>query len=379
MPSISRRNAAAGIAANIFLAKSKTAFGFQTNSAVSVGIIGTGGRGRYVGTLFAKDPRARIAAICDIYNDRIDRAKTQIPTAGSAPVYKDYRELLAQADIDVVLIATPVFLHPEHFEAAVKARKHIYCEKPAGADVAGVKRLMRAAEQADKTKNIAFGFQQRYSPEYRVAEQILKSGLLGELLLMKSNWLLGGARLTPFESPYPPEEQRIRHWGAWRETSGDFIVEQDCHGLDVLNRFADAHPVKATGTGGRRKRAYGDNLDHINVTYTYPGGLSGWLVATQLAVKRYWDVSEQFFGTEGVLETERKYYKWHRGPGDEVVVKSSREITIDAIEAFLDRVLTGNPENMGISAAESTLTSLLGRMAIEQKREVTWEEMMRSS
>ncbi len=381
MPDITRRGAVAALTSNILLVPPETAFGSQANSAVAMGIIGTGGRGRYVGTLFAKDPRARIAAICDIFPDRIDLGKTQIPTADQARVYRDYKELLRQADIDAVLIATPVYLHPEHFEAAVKARKHIYCEKPAGADVPGVLRLMRAVEQADKSKTIFFGFQQRYSPEYLAAEKILRSGQLGELLLMKSDWILGGTRLTSDRPNVPPasEEQKIRQWGAWRETSGDFIVEQDCHGLDVLNWFAQAHPLKARGAGGRRKRAFGDNRDHYNITYEYPGGLIGWLVATQLAVKQHWDVKEQFFGTEGILETERKYYKWHRDAKDVLRVDSKREITIDAIEAFLTRILTSQPYNQGLSAAESTLTSLLGRMAVDTGREVTWEELLRSA
>ena len=97
----------------------------------------------YVGTHMANVKGTKIAAICDIYPDRIDNAKTKIPGAQSARVYKDYHDLLAQADVDAVLITTPVYLHPEHFEAAVPSGKHIYCEKPAGADVAGVKRLLR--------------------------------------------------------------------------------------------------------------------------------------------------------------------------------------------------------------------------------------------
>ena len=196
---------------------------------------------------------------------------------------------------------------------------------------------------------------------------------------MRSDWMLGGAAMRAFQSPYPVEEQRIRHWGAFRETSGDFIVEQDCHGLDVLNWFAQAHPVKATGAGGRKKRAYGDNLDHLNVTFEYPGGLRGFLAATQLAVKHYWDVKEQFFGTEGILETERQYYKWHRAENSDVVVKSKREITIDAVKAFVSDILAGKPRNMAFDAADSTLTSLLGRMAIETRREVTWEELLQSA
>lgn len=377
MPKMTRRAALAGGA--LLLSKSRTAFGAKANSQIALGIIGTGGRGRYVGTIFANDPRVRVAALCDIYHDQIDHTKTEIPSAERAPAFKNYQDLLARTDLDAVLIATPVFLHPEHFEAAVDARKHIYCEKPAGADVAGVKRLVRAANRADASKVIQFGFQQRFSPEYLAALDILRSGQLGELLLMRSDWMLGGAALRAFQSPYPVEDQRIRHWGTFRETSGDFIVEQDCHGLDVLNWFAQAHPVKATGAGGRKKRDYGDNLDHLNVTFEYPGGLRGFLAATQLAVKHYWDVKEQFFGTEGILETERQYYKWHRAEDNDVVVKSKREITIDAVDAFVSDILAGKPRNMAFDAADSTLTSLLGRMTIETRRDVTWEEMLQSA
>jgi predicted dehydrogenase len=160
--------------------------------------------------------------------------------------------------------------------------------------------------------------------------------------------------------------------------SGDFIVEQDCHGLDVLNWFAGAHPVKAIGSGGQVRRGYGDNLDNISVTYEYPGGLRGMLVATQVTVPRYRDVREQFFGTRGVIETHRQYYKWDRGDGPVIKVDSKREITIDAVDAFLSKVVAGTPENTAPNACESTFTSLLGRMAIDAKREVTWDEMMRS-
>jgi len=352
-------------------------FGTQANSAVRLGIIGTGGRGRFVGSLLAADPRARIVALCDLFDDQLERARAQIPQAAGARVYKDYNQLLAQADVDAVVIATPVYLHPEHFQAAVRAGKHIYCEKPAAADLAGVQRLLRAAQQADPRLHIAFGFQNRYSPEYRAAYKIVSSGQLGELLLMESHFIRGGAALKPVQSRFRPEEQPIRHWGVWRRTSGDIIVEQDCHSLDVLNWFAGSRPVKAIGAGGRIKRAFGDNMDHLAVVFEYPKGLRGILVATQLAPSRYRDVREQFFGTAGVLETHRSYYRWDRGEGPIVEVKSRREITIDAVEEFLEKILAGKPENQAPVACESTLTALLGRLAIDLRREVSWEEMMR--
>jgi myo-inositol 2-dehydrogenase/D-chiro-inositol 1-dehydrogenase len=372
MHKISRREALAGAAAGVGIS-GKTARAAQANSAVTLGMIGTGGRGRFDGGLFAKDGRARIVALCDISSEAIDKTKTAIPGTDQARAYKDYRELLADPSIDAVLIATPVFLHPEHFEAAVKARKHIYIEKPAGADVAGVKRLLAAAQQADKSKHIVFGFQNYYSPEYRTAEEIVCTGKLGDLLMMECHFIKGG--VTDRKLQHPPEE-RIRHWGSWRDMSGDFIVEQDCHGLDILNWFAKAHPIKAIGSGGRIRRAYGDNLDNISVTYEYPGGLRGMLVATQIAVPRHRDVREQFFGTKGVVETHREYYKWDCGDGPVIRVDSKREITMDAVESFLNGVVAGKPGNDAFRACESTLTALLGRLAIDMKREVTWDELL---
>jgi len=375
MQRISRREALAGATGSVWIAHPETARAAQANSAVTIGIIGTGARGRFDGRLFSQDKRARIVALCDIDPDQINKAKTAIPGADQARVYKDYRDLLADPATDAVLIATPVFLHPEHFEAAVRARKHIYIEKPAAADVAGVRRVLAAAERADERKHIVFGFQNRFSPEYHTAEEIVRTGKLGELVMMECHFIRGG--VTDRKIQHPPEE-RIRHWGGWRDMSGDIIVEQDCHGLDILNWFAKAHPLKAIGSGGRKRRAYGDNLDHLTVTYEYPNGLRGTLVATQLTPPRYRDVREQFFGTRGVLETHRQYYKWDRGDGPVIKVDSKREITIDAVESFLSKVLAGTPENTAFSACESTLTSILGRMAIDAKREVTWEEMMRS-
>ena len=394
MAQLTRRQALAGAAANLMILKPGIAFGSQANSAVSFGIIGTGGRGRYVGGHMARDPRAKLTAICDLYPDRIDLAKTEIPGAAAARAYRSHEELLSQPDLDAVLIATPVFRHPEHFAAAAAARKHIYCEKPAGADVAGVKRMLAAAAQADPSKTVQFGFQQRFSPEYLRAQEILHTGKIGQLSMMMSYWILGGRPMTSFQSPYPPEDSKLRLWNFWREYSGGCIVEQDCHGVDMLNWFAGAHPVKAAGRGGIRfKLVYGNETsDHHDIIYTYPSGIEGWLLSIKHTAD-YRDVKEQFFGPDGVLETTRTYYRWH-GPVAQSPLKnaddlrdrsliekgeSKREITIDAVESFFSSIVERKPYNMAAAAADSTFTSLLGRMAYETNREVTWEEMLASA
>jgi predicted dehydrogenase len=375
-----------------------TVFSAAANSTVGVGIIGTGDRGQYVGGHMGRDGRARVAAICDIFDDRIEQARKKVPGAADAKVYKDYRRLLDDKNVDAVYIATPVYLHPEMFEAAVAAKKHVYCEKPAGTNVAGVMRLMRAGRRAEPDRTIQFGFQQRFSPEYRKAHELVAAGALGEPRIMMSFWILGGVPNlnAPAGLPWPKlaeEERRIRLWTQWMELSGGDIVECDCHGLDTLNWFANAHPVKAVGQGGLRYPIYyGDvTSDHYNIIFSYPNGAEGYLLSAR-STCGFRDVKEQFFGSKGVLETARTYYKLH-GPiaasglaNDDKLddtsliekVPTKREITIDAVEAFFSSILEGKPRNMSQDAGISTLTSILGRMAYEFQREITWDEMLRN-
>jgi len=397
MHRISRREMVAGITGAMVL-QTETVFGTQANSSVGLGIIGTGARGQYVGRYMARDGRARVVALCDIFDDRLEQIRKSVPATTEAQTYRDYRQLLDDKSVDAVLIATPVYLHPEQFEAAVSAGKHIYCEKPAGTNVAGVRRLMRAGQKADPAKIVQFGFQQRFSPEYRKARELVEAGELGEPKIMMSFWILGMApRLTaPASLPLPnvPEEElRIRLWTRWMELSGGDIVECDCHGLDTLNWFANAHPAKAVGQGGLRYPLYyGDvTSDHYNIIFTYRNGAEGYLLSARYAAG-FRDVKEQFFGPKGVLETARTYYKLH-GPiaasrlaNDDLLedtslikkVASKREITIDAVEAFFTSIVAGKPHNMSQEAGISTLTSILGRMAYEFHREVTWDEMLRT-
>jgi len=351
--------------------------GTAANSAVTVGLIGSGGRGTFDAGFVAKDPNARLVALCDIFDDRIEQAKKRIP-AENPKVYKDYHELLA-SDVDAVIIATPVFLHPEHFEAAVKAGKHIYIEKPAGVDIEGCRRVMKAADSAGRKINITFGFQQRYGQVYLEAKALHDSGGIGKIRMAHAHWIKGAVPANVQPTPKPATyEEKIRQWHVWRDTFGDIIVETYCHGIDVLNWFLGGHATKAYGTGGRTYEKRGDISDHCDVTFDYPGGVQAALTGSQITPPFYRSVNEQFFGSNGVIETAREYWTHYRGKNDAVTKKSPREITIDSLEAFVKRIKDGKPENVGVRAAESTLTAIMGRMAIDQKREVTWEEVMKS-
>ncbi|HUJ23572.1 MAG TPA: Gfo/Idh/MocA family oxidoreductase [Bryobacteraceae bacterium] len=345
------------------------------DSAITVGLIGCGDRGILVARLLKTNPNARLVALCDIFEDRIEKAKREIPVE-SPRIYKDFRKLLA-SDVDAVIIATPVFLHPEHFEGAVQAKKHIYIEKPAAVDVAGCKRVMRAADLADRRLNIAFGLQARYGPGYHKAKRLIDSGGIGSIRMAHAHFIKGD--VTGEEVPVTrprTEEEKIRQWKLWRDTYGDIIVETYTHGIDVLNWFLGGHALKAYGTGGRTIRRDGDNMDHVDVTFTYANSVQAAFTGSQITPRFYRSAMEQFYGSTGVIETSRQYWTHYRGKDDATTETIADDITINAVNEFVRRIQSGSPENTGVRGAESTLTSIMGRMAIDLKREVSWEEVM---
>jgi len=351
--------------------------GTAQNSAVRIGIIGAGSRGTYLSRTAGKDSRVRMTAICDVSDEQIEKAKARI-AATDIRTFKNYQDLLA-SDVDAVLIATPVYLHPEHFEAAVKSGKHVYMEKPAGLDVAGCKRVMRIADGADRRQNITFGFQQRYGGVYVKAKQVLDAGGIGKIREVHGEFLKFALQ---GDEPVPPppktEEEKLRQWKLWRATFGEVIVETYVHNLDAINWFLGAHPLKAIGTGGRTVEKRGDLLDHLSVTYDYPGNVQATFIGSQMTPRFFRSNRERYIGDKGVIETAREYWTCNTGGGP-ITEKAAHDITVDALQEFVRRVAESKPENVGVRAAESTLTSILGQMAIDLKREVTWEEMWKSA
>ena len=222
--------------------------GSQANSKVSVGLIGSGGRGSYDAKYVHSDPRARVTALCDVFDDRLEQSAKTIGVE-SPKTYKDFEKLLAAPDIDAVIIATPPFEHPRMFEAAVEAKKHVYCEKPMGVDFPGVQRAMKAGRKADKSKQISVGFQQRYGPVYLEGYKRLKEGQIGELGTARAYWI--GGPPWDIKKYDDPKITKLRNWFAYKDYSGDIIVEQDCHNFDVLHWFLDARPVSGRPAHGR--------------------------------------------------------------------------------------------------------------------------------
>ncbi|MCC6859597.1 MAG: Gfo/Idh/MocA family oxidoreductase [Bryobacterales bacterium] len=357
-------------AAGFTLVRPEAVRGSQANSKIAVGLIGSGGRGSYDAAIFHADPRSRVTALCDLFDDRIEIARQTIKVENPA-VYKDFEKLLASS-VDAVIIATPPFEHPRMLEAAVEARKHIYCEKPMGVDLAGCKRVIAAGRKADPKKCLSVGFQQRYGPVYLEAYRRIQEGQIGELAAARAFWISG----DPFKRrPYPdPKVEKLRNWFCYRDYSGDFIVEQDCHNFDVLHWFLNARPVRVVGWGGRKVRTGMDLLDHLSLTFEFPNGIHVNFEANQMSPPGFSRIGEEFSGARGVIATSRARMVHTRGPKEVETIESKRDITMDGIEGFLNRVLTGDVENVAERSAISTLFAILGRTALYSGREAAWKK-----
>lgn len=346
--------------------------GTAANSALTVGLIGCGNRGTFLGQTLTEHTQAQLTSLCDVSLDAVARARKEIARSNFA-VFASMEKLLA-SPVDAVMIATPVFLHPEHFEAAVQAGKHVYLEKPAAPDVDGCRRVEKAASNAKPDRDLGFGFQRRHAEAYKSAYRFLQEGKLGTMQMASARFIKAASTRVPSDM-----DDHVKNWFYWRKLSGDLIVENNCHLIDVLNWFLGGHPDSAMGEGGRTALKIGDIYDHGTVQYQYPNRVQGDLCGMMLSPGFHRDVREEFFGSDAWLETSENGWRYKLSAKLGAEEKSPRNITIDSIQAFVNRIQSGKTENTIARGVESSLTAILGRLAMDLKRPVSWSELMSSN
>ncbi len=371
--------------------------GSQANSAIRVGLLGCGRRGSNHATNIMQHTEARLLALGDLFQDQIDRAKQRYPTAEHTFVGpKACHEIVESKAIDAVVIATPAYFHPEHLALAVAAGKHIYLEKPVAVDVAGARRVLEIGKKAEGRLSLDVGLQIRSAPPFIELVRRIHAGALGQI----------AAGTAHYFCPYPsdryqqegsPTELRIRNWITDRVLSGDIIVEQNIHALDICNWVMQAHPVKAVGRGSRNGRsAPGDDCSsHFDVVYTYPNGAHVSFSSTQFG-KGQFDVNERFFGTRGSSYSPysgalgisgEESWTWagseQSGPATFSASGSFSDNLAQADsekqKGFIGSISSGKFHNQAAGGVEAALTAILGRQAAYTGREVTWEELVRSN
>jgi myo-inositol 2-dehydrogenase / D-chiro-inositol 1-dehydrogenase len=379
---VGRRSFLAGAATAATAAtfiKPSLVFGSQANSVVELGLIGCGGRGRWLIPLFAQTGNYRWVACNDYFQDRVDAVGqlAEIPATRRYTGLDGYQRML-DGKLDAVVIQTPPYFHPEQAAAAVEAGKHVFLSKPVAVDVPGCLSIARSGQRATE-KNLVYlvDFQTRANPLYREALRRVRAGDLGHLVMGEAHYpWAGGGRGTRPDTP----EAQLRHWYYVLPLSGDFIVEQSIHALDVATWIADADPVSAVGTGGRSVRPEGSIWDHFVVSYTFPNSLPLSFTCIQSIPGVKDEIRCRFFGSDGVIDTDYFGDVFIRGAKPFEGGSVGNLYTTGAqvnIREFYEFITGGNYANETVApSVRSNLTAILGRMAAYEQGEVTWADML---
>lgn len=394
---------------SFMIMNSRLVRGTQANSSLRLGLLGCGGRGTAVTEGFLKNTNTRVHALADLFSDQLEKAKSHFdelqaaeghPSIDAKLIFEGpraYQEISASDEVDFVLITTPPYFHPEHLRTVVDAGRHVYCEKPVAVDVPGAEDVIEIGKNAEGKLSLDVGFQIRNAPPFVELTRRIHEGALGEIASAQAYYYSG-----LLERPEWPEasnqERRLRNWVWDRVLSGDIIVEQNIHVIDVCNWVLQNHPVRAAGGGGRQVVDHeGDCFDHYNITYTYPDGVEVSFSSTQFN-KGWWDVCERFFGSKGVSEAHYSqpvaiygdepwdYFKELEAEQKEAGEFSAAGTFGGALEhsdsekqkAFVNSIRNGKFHNQAAQGAESALSAMLGRMAAYTGETVSWEDLFKS-
>jgi len=388
-PQVSRRHFLAGTGAaavSFSILKPELVGAAEANSKINLGLIGCGGRGKWIADLFAKHGGYQVVGVFDYFPDRANEAgeKLGVPAANRYTGLLGYQRLLHQQGLDAVAIESPPYFHPEQAAAAVEAGKHVYLAKPIAVDVPGCLSLAETGRRATARKLcLQVDFQTRAHPAYQEVVRRVHAGQIGKLVSLDAGYqcdLYFAAMDAEFrKDPHHPEA-RLRAWAIDRVLSGDVITEQNIHSLDVATWFINAEPIKAYGTGGRARDFRGDCWDHYAVIFHFPNDVFVSFSSKQVGFG-YDDIMCRAYGLNGTVETHYSS-KITLRTRDDVYNGDTRSLYLEGavanIATFHRYITGGDAANPTVApSVRSNLTTILGRMAAYQRREVTWEEMMR--
>jgi predicted dehydrogenase len=340
---------------------------------IRVGLIGAGGRGTGAlqQALSVPGSNVKVTAVADAFENRIKGAlkavegmegKVDVPEDRQFKGLDGYQKVLDHCDL--VILATPPGFRPFHFDAAIKAGKHVFMEKPVCVDSFGARLCLEAAKMADEKKlKVVVGLQRHYDSVYRATLEKVREGLAGELIGGQVYWNGSGIWYRKREEGQNEMQFQVNNWYHFNWLCGDHICEQHVHNIDVANWFLDALPVSAYGVGGRQQRTPGqpsEIYDHHAVNFTYPNGVS---IASQCKQFPGGDnrVNEEFQGTKGYVKIgEITDYAgnvlWkYEGPKP-----NAYQVEHDELH---DAIRRDVPLNNAYYGTTSSFSAVLGRMA----------------
>jgi myo-inositol 2-dehydrogenase / D-chiro-inositol 1-dehydrogenase len=340
-------------------------------STLGVGMIGTGNRGSSVLGSVVAQPAVVVKALCDLKPDRLDHGAT-IAARDKPATLKDYHELLARKDIDAVFIETPCDLHVEMVIAALKAGKHVYCEKPAGITPASIRELLKVVHASDRVFQI--GQQMRSLVRLRRTIEAIHNGAAGEVIMVKA-WRHAGADL--------PHDSSSADWFFNASRSGDVIVEMSVHNLDVCNWTIGSHPARAAGFGGtllwKNDPPGRTNMDGYSLTYDYVNGVKLSYTQVFFHPRGLPGGGQQtlVYGTKGAVDLDTAtFYPLEKNGKQAVLTEPVEEDRHAHVAAFFESIRSGkaSPADVDVGAT-AALTAILGREAIYRKEVTVWDKL----
>jgi myo-inositol 2-dehydrogenase/D-chiro-inositol 1-dehydrogenase len=360
---------------------------------LKAGVIGCGGRGSGAAVNFLDaGPSLSITAIGDLFQDRIDDIRKKLKEEKGVELddsmcftgFDAYKKVI-ESGVDLVILATPPYFRPEHFQACVEARKHVFMEKPVAVDPVGARAVMAASKQAEAAGlSVVTGTQRRHSWNYQNVLARARAGMIGDITSANVYWNQSRLWHREKQAGWTDMEYMIRDWVNWTWLSGDHIVEQHIHNIDVSNWFIGKQPLKAVGVGSRQRRITGDCYDNFSVDFVYENEVHMHSMCRQIddcannvseflrGTKGYTNCGKTVWDQEGNILYE--YNSLLDEQGEPTDIDDYVQEHIDLVNA----IRTGNQIVEAEETAKSCLTAIMGRESAYTGREITWEEMMGS-
>lgn len=364
---------------------------------LKVGLIGCGGRGSGAASqALSADPNVVLHAMGDVFADQLQKSLNNLKEihndkANVSPEHQyvgfdAYQKVLASG-VDVVVLAAPPGFRPLHIEAAVEAGKHIFCEKPAAVDAPGIRRVLEAAKKA-KAKNVSIvsGFCWRFHEPKRATFGKIVDGAIGQVSAVYNTYNTGATYRSyqPENPQLSSAEWQLRNWPFFNWLSGDHLIEQAVHSVDMMSwAFGDILPLSAVGTGGRQVRVeerYGHIFDHFAIVYDYPGDAKGYHFSRQQAGCQN-SYAVESWGTKGRAIADCSSNVHEVKTGSKLWTYSGKQNDMYQTEhnELFAAIRSGKTISQGEAVAMSSMVAIMGRMAAYTGKKVTWEEAFNST
>jgi len=362
---------------------------------LKAGLIGCGGRGTGAAINYLDaGPNLQIVALGDVFQDRLDKCRAELKKQKNVEIPDekcflgfDSYEKVIDAGVDVVLLCTPPHFRPQHVAAAVKAGKHIFMEKPCAVDPVGARSVLVSAERAKQNGLcIVSGTIRRVQKDFMETRRRVMNGEIGEIVsahIIRNGGSLWVIKRQPGMSDM---EYMLRNWANFCWLSGDHIVEQFIHEIDVMNWYIGKNPVKAIGWGGRQRRITGDQYDFFSIEYVYDNGMQTHCAARQITGCS--NLTRQLItGTTGFADAKGTSFNLK---GEEIwkypyPAEGSADLTWKVKDPYVQEhinlvtgIRTGNTVNDAEAQVNSTLITIMGRISAYTGKDVTWDEVMNS-